>query len=122
MLYRAVAEYLQKHPTTKRDPFSLPVRGLPMPEGGVVPEPAVPRGWRMNGILPLHSAALTGGGVSDNIMKDLQAAMAGGNPALAAGLGGLGGMDGGFGSGSGSGNQGRIESGKNKKKEKGKKK
>lgn len=109
MLYKVVSGYLKKHPTTASDPFSLPVRGLPVPEGDTMPPPAVPRGWRINDILPLHSAAVTGGGVSDNIMKDIQAAMAGQDPAaLAAASQQL---------------QGKIESGKKeKKKDKGKKK
>jgi signal recognition particle subunit SRP19 len=109
MLYKAMAQYLKKHPTTADDPFKLPVRGLPVPEDGIMPPPAVPRGWRINEILPLHSAAVTGGGVSDNIMKDIQAAMAGQNPALAAAAAAA------------SAGQGQIESGK-KKKDKGKKK
>jgi len=41
------------------------------------PPPAVPKGWKMNAILPLHSAALTGGGVSDNFFKDMMAEMQG---------------------------------------------
>jgi signal recognition particle subunit SRP19 len=107
MLYKAISTQLKKHPTTAQDPFSLPVRGLSLPEGDM-PPPAVPRGWRINDILPLHSAAVTGGGVSDNIMKDIQAAMAGQNPALAAMTGEPA-------------SQGKIEPAK-KKKDKGKKK
>jgi len=44
------------------------------------PPPAVPKGWKMNTILPLHSAALTGGGVSDNFFKDMMAEMQGQTP------------------------------------------
>ncbi|KAF2673686.1 signal recognition particle, SRP19 subunit [Microthyrium microscopicum] len=82
-LYKKVSEHLKAHPTTANDPHRLPVRGLPLPEDGVIPPPAVPRGWRVNEILPLHSAAVTGGGVSDNIMKDIQAAMMGQEPGAA---------------------------------------
>ena len=35
------------------------------------PPPAVPKGWKVNEILPVHSPALSGGGVSDNLMRDL---------------------------------------------------
>ena len=42
--------------------------------------PAVPRGWKMNTILPLHSAALGGGGVSENLFKDMMAEMQGEQP------------------------------------------
>jgi len=35
------------------------------------PPPAVPLGWKLNEILPVWSPALSGGGISDNLMKDL---------------------------------------------------
>lgn len=35
------------------------------------PPPAVPKGWKISEILPVHSPALSGGGVSDNLMRDL---------------------------------------------------
>lgn len=35
------------------------------------PPPAVPKGWKINEILPVYSPALSGGGISDNLMKDL---------------------------------------------------
>jgi signal recognition particle subunit SRP19 len=47
-------------------------------DGGVPPPPAVPRGWRINDVLPLHSPALSGGGVSENFFKDVMAEMEGG--------------------------------------------
>lgn len=52
------------------------------------PPPAVPRGWKMNTILPLHSPAMSGGGVSDNLFKDMMAEMSGegsGTPAGGSG-------------------------------------
>jgi signal recognition particle subunit SRP19 len=85
-LYIQIAQYLQAHPANKTTPFRLPIRGLPMPNE--LPEPAVPAGWKLNKILPLHSPALTGGGVSDNILQDMMAEMqgdmgaAGGPPAV----------------------------------------
>jgi signal recognition particle subunit SRP19 len=74
-----VAEYLKKHPSIPESPLKLPLRGLPMPEG-IPPAPAVPRGWRINEIVPLHSAAQTGGGVSENMLQEMQAAMTGQEP------------------------------------------
>lgn len=59
-----------------------------------IPAPAVPRGWKMNSILPLHSPALSGGGVSENILKDMMAEIQG-----AGGLGSAGGMGAGGGGG-----------------------
>lgn len=42
-----------------------------------LPPPATPRGWKIGTILPLHSAAVTGGGVSENLFKDMMAEMQG---------------------------------------------
>lgn len=58
---------------------------------GPLPPPAVPRGWKVNAVLPLHSPALSGGGVSENILKDVMQEMqgAGGVPGL-PGMGGDG--------------------------------
>lgn len=47
------------------------------------PPPAVPRGWKINEILPLHSAAVTGGGVSEDLLKEMMGGM--GGPTGAAG-------------------------------------
>ncbi|KAJ4291973.1 signal recognition particle subunit [Kalmusia sp. IMI 367209] len=74
-LYILVSQYLNAHPTQKNTPFRLPIRGIPMPKE--MPEPAVPKGWKMNKILPLHSPALTGGGVSENFLQDMMAEMQG---------------------------------------------
>lgn len=78
-LYLVVSEYLRSHPTGQNDPLKLQIRGLPMPEG-TPPAPAVPRGWHINEIVPLHSSAMTGGGVSENMLQDFQAAMQGQDP------------------------------------------
>ena len=74
-LYILIAQHLKAHPTQKNTPFRLPIAGLPMPKE--MPEPAVPKGWKMSKILPLHSPALTGGGVSENFMQDMMAEMMG---------------------------------------------
>jgi signal recognition particle subunit SRP19 len=48
---------------------------MPIPKE--MPEPAVPNGWKLNKILPLHSPAITGGGVSENFLQDMMAEMQG---------------------------------------------
>jgi signal recognition particle subunit SRP19 len=82
-LYILVARYLKANPTQKTTPFRLPIAGIPTPKE--MPEPAIPNGWKMNRILPLHSPALTGGGVSDNILQDMMAEMQGEAPGAIGG-------------------------------------
>jgi signal recognition particle subunit SRP19 len=79
-LYLHVSAFLQDNPTTEDSPMELPIRGMPMPEKPP-PPPAVPRGWKVNEILPLHSPAVTGGGVSEDLLKEMMAGM--GGPAAA---------------------------------------
>lgn len=93
-LYNLIAKELQKTPTKADDPLQLKLQGLPVPEKFLETKVAVPRGWKMNDILPVHSAAVSGGGVNDNFfkeameeMKQMQAANGGQMPA------GPGGMD-----------------------------
>ncbi|KAF1914642.1 signal recognition particle, SRP19 subunit [Ampelomyces quisqualis] len=74
-LYILISRYLKANPTQKTTPFRLPIAGIPMPKE--MPEPAIPKGWKMNKILPLHSPALTGGGVSENFLQDMMAEMQG---------------------------------------------
>ncbi|KAI9711248.1 MAG: signal recognition particle subunit [Bogoriella megaspora] len=77
-LYRLVSQHLKSHPTTAEDPLRVRVPGLPLPEDGKAPKaPGVPKGWKMGDVLPLHSAAVTGGGVSENVLKDMMAEMQG---------------------------------------------
>lgn len=118
-LYILVARYLQAHPTTKESPLKLQIQGVQAPEK--LEPPAVPRGWKINEILPLHSPAMTGGGVSENLFKDMMAEMQG---VGGAGVGGqlppgLAGMLGGAG-GSGSRPASSGDGGKKKDKKKGK--
>lgn len=75
-LYRLISEYLKSHPTTTSSPLRLRIAGLPPPKEPL-PEPEIPRGWKMNTILPLHSPALTGGGVSENFFQEMMAEMQG---------------------------------------------
>lgn len=87
-----------------------------------IPPPAVPKGWNINDVLPLHSPALSGGGVSENILKDVMQEMqnaqggGGGGPAggLAGMLGGMGGGAQGSMEGAAAGGKRRREGGKKK--------
>lgn len=79
-LYILVSKYLQEHPTTEQTPFKLRLHEVPMP-ANPMPPPAIPNGWKMNKVLPLHSHAGSGGGVSENIFKDLMQEMQGGGGA-----------------------------------------
>lgn len=133
-LYLLVAQHLRNNPTTE-DSASLWEQipgGMPAPsrveEDGKkkgYPRPVVPRGWKVGEFLPYYSPAMTGGGVSENMFKDLMKEM--------GGAGGMpGGMPGGMdmaslmsamgGGGGGMPGQGEIEegSGKKKKEKKGK--
>lgn len=126
-LYLLVAQHLRNNPTTDTSrSLRMEVRGAPMPPQALEPDqpwprPAIPRGWKMGELLPYYSPAMTGGGVSENFLKDMMKEMggagggAGGMPdmasllAAAGGGGGLGGFGGPSGSGSGSGGGGRKE-------------
>ena len=116
-----VGRYLQSHPTDEKSPLKLKIQGLPVPEE--VPKPAVPRGWRVSAILPLHSPAVSGGGVSDDFLGDVMKGMGG---AEGGGGGGQGGMPAGMaqmmqamsGGGAGGGGQREIAQGKKEKKDK----
>ncbi|KAI0843690.1 signal recognition particle, SRP19 subunit [Hypoxylon sp. FL0890] len=107
-LYILVAKHLQAHPTTDQSDALRRIRvpGLNAPNDNEPwPRPAVPRGWKMGELLPAYSAAMTGGGVSENAFKDMMREMQGGGGGdmmnmLGQGLGGLGGP-GGAGAGAG---------------------
>jgi signal recognition particle subunit SRP19 len=73
-LYILVAQYLKAHPTNEESPYRLRIKGLPMPEK-LPGAPPAPRGWKIGKILPIHSPAYSGGGVSDNPLKDAMAEM-----------------------------------------------
>lgn len=49
---------------------------MPAPKGAP-PPPEIPKGWKVGTVLPLHSPAVTGGGVSENFFKDMMAEMQG---------------------------------------------
>ena len=117
-LYILVAQYLQAHPTTPEMQLKVAVPGLPQKPA---PAPHAPRGWKMGSIVPLHSPAVSGGGISDNMLKDMMAEMQG-QPgaegmALPPGLAGLPGMAGaGPGGSEGGAREGKAKKKKNKAK------
>ncbi|EMC92219.1 hypothetical protein BAUCODRAFT_78358 [Baudoinia panamericana UAMH 10762] len=99
-LYKLVAGYLKDHPTTEDSARRFRLQGMP-PNMNQVTPPAIPRGFKMGTILPLHSPALSGGGVNENFMKDMMSEMGGqlppGMEAMANMMGGGGGGGGGAG-------------------------
>jgi signal recognition particle subunit SRP19 len=141
-LYTVIGKWLKEHPTTKQTPLDLRLPGLPIPEnfGDEIP---VPRGWKMGKVLPVHSNAVSGGGVRDNFLKEAMEEMeaarkaghipdggpgGGGMPDMAAlqnmmssmgGMGGLGNMLGLGGGGGGSSGGGEASGKKKKDKKKG---
>jgi signal recognition particle subunit SRP19 len=72
-LYILVSIYLRTNPTNERTPLRVPIAGLPRDK--IPGPPNVPRGWKMGQILPLHSPAVSGGGVSENMFKDMMSEM-----------------------------------------------
>ncbi|GKT49921.1 signal recognition particle subunit srp14 [Colletotrichum spaethianum] len=100
-LYLLVAKHLQQNPTTE-DSAALKARvqGAPAPDPSKPwPRPAVPRGWKMGDLLPYISPAMTGGGVSENLFKDMMKEMQGGGDPMAALMQQAGGAGGGGGGG-----------------------
>lgn len=65
-----------------------------MPKDGKILPPAIPRGFQIGNILPLHSPALSGGGVWENFIKDMMAEMGGQLPPGMGSMAGLGGDSG----------------------------
>ncbi|KAI0472282.1 signal recognition particle, SRP19 subunit [Xylaria cf. heliscus] len=98
-LYVVVAKYLQEHPATDDAPaLRQGMRGMGLAslggsadvyaDGKPWPRPAVPRAWKMGDLLPAYSAAMTGGGVSENAFKDMMREMQGqGGPGGMPGMG-----------------------------------
>lgn len=92
-LYVLVAQHLKQNPTTESSPgLRLRIGGQVQPEEGKpYPRPAVPRGWKMGELLPYMSPAMTGGGVSENLFKDMMKEMQGGGDPMSALMGAAGG-------------------------------
>lgn len=70
-LYKLISTHLKANPTTAETPMRLQIQGMPMPKDNKITPPAIPRGSKIGTILPLHSPALSGGGVSENFLKDV---------------------------------------------------
>ncbi|KAK4101928.1 signal recognition particle, SRP19 subunit [Parathielavia hyrcaniae] len=94
-LYLLVAQHLRANPTTEQSrALRMEVRGAPMPPQASSdpakpwPRPAVPRGWKLGELLPYYSPAMTGGGVSENFLKDMMKEMGAGAGGGAGGGGG----------------------------------
>jgi signal recognition particle subunit SRP19 len=134
-LYELVAKHLREHPTTEHSDALRRVRiqGLPgqPAESDPWPRPAVPRGWKINEFVPSFSNAMTGGGVSENMMRDMMKEMGGaGGPggmggmadmmSMLGNMGGMGGMPGMPGLGAGPSGPGPAEASAGKKAKKGK--
>ncbi|KAK2590120.1 signal recognition particle subunit [Conoideocrella luteorostrata] len=121
-LYVLVAKHLQENPTTENS-AGLRVRmggQVQPPEGSPYPRPAVPRGWAMGEFVPYLSPAMTGGGVSENLLKDMMNEMQGGGDPMSALMGAMGGGSGGGGGGEEPATSGGGTGGKKKKDKKGK--
>lgn len=130
-LYTLIGKYLREHPTKPNDPLQLKIPGLPVPEKFTETEVPKPRGWKLGGILPVHSCAVSGGGVKDDFfkeaMEELRQAQGqgqlpggpGGMPDMSALQGMMQGMQGmqglGAGAGGASGGGGESSGGKKKK-------
>lgn len=115
LLRRAVGEHLRQHPTTPETPLKFRIPGVPLPSDGKSgsghPQPpAVPRGWKIGSILPLHSPALGGPGVADDIFKEVMEGMG-----MGMGMGGGGGGGDGSPGVSNGGSAGEIEGRKEKR-------
>jgi signal recognition particle subunit SRP19 len=100
-LYSLIGRWLKDHPTSKDDPLQLRIQGLPIPENFGKEEIPKPRGWKMGSILPVHSPAVSGGGIRDDFFKEAmeeirQAQSSGQLPAGMPGGGGGGGGGGGM--------------------------
>jgi signal recognition particle subunit SRP19 len=126
-LYSLVGKYLTENPTQKEDPLKLKISGLPVPENFMESEVPKPRGWKLGEVLPIHSCAVSGGGVSDNFFKEAMEEMKnsqGGLPGVPGGgampdMSALQSMMGGMGMGGGGGGSGDAGGKKKKDKKKG---
>lgn len=97
-LLAAVATYLRSHPTTESDPKKVPVPGMMMDDGGggggggtSIARAAVPKGMKINPILPLHSPAMAGGGMQAEGLASMMGSMFPGMQGMLDGNGGGGG-------------------------------
>lgn len=71
-LYAAVAKYLKSHPTQDSDPHKVPVPGM---GGERSKRAAIPKGMKINEILPLHSPAMAGTGMDAAGLSSMMGSM-----------------------------------------------
>jgi signal recognition particle subunit SRP19 len=76
-LFRLLSDYLKKHPTTENTPKESPMyTKLSQMSGAQLPDSfhplAVPRGWKINDVLPLNSRALSSGEQSEEMFNQMQ--------------------------------------------------
>jgi signal recognition particle subunit SRP19 len=89
-LFVLVGRYLTANPTAEDSPaLRMTVPGVPLPveDGKPWPRPAVPRGWKMGDLLPALSPAMTGGGISEGMFREMMKEMGPGGDAMAALMG-----------------------------------
>lgn len=71
-LYSVVASYLQDHPTQETDPHKVPVPGV---DASKSKRAAIPKGMKINDIIPLHSPAMAGQGMDSNGLASMMGSM-----------------------------------------------
>ncbi|KAH6666468.1 signal recognition particle sec65 subunit [Plectosphaerella plurivora] len=90
-LYLLIAEHLRANPAHENSiTLRARIQGVPpaIENDKPWPRPAVPRGWKIGELVPFISPAMTGGGVSENLFKDMMKEMQGGGDPMAAMMGG----------------------------------
>ncbi|TQS34584.1 hypothetical protein Golomagni_05025 [Golovinomyces magnicellulatus] len=71
-LYILISKHLKANPTTVASARTMLIPGVPPPDPSKeYSAPAVPRGWKIGSILPYYSPALTDGGVSEDMFKQM---------------------------------------------------
>ncbi|KAI6245536.1 Signal recognition particle SEC65 subunit [Erysiphe necator] len=75
-LYILISEHLKANPTTVTSVKNMIVPGVPPPNPSKdYPTPAIPQGWKINSILPYYSPALSDGGASEEMFKQMVSQM-----------------------------------------------
>ncbi|KAH8599497.1 signal recognition particle, SRP19 subunit [Bisporella sp. PMI_857] len=118
-LYTLISKHLLANPATPAHAMSVRIPGFPMPDSKKpYPEPAAPKGkaWKMGTILPYFSPALTGGGVSDDFLKQMMQEMQQSGGQMPPGMPDMSALMGGAGPAGGGGGQPVKKEKKDKKK------
>lgn len=76
-LYKLISDYLKSHPISEETPKQSPMyTRISQMDGAQLPESfhplAVPRGWKINDVLPLNSRALSAGKQSEEMFNQMQ--------------------------------------------------